>query len=288
MIADTTVPVADATTFHGLPALAMRGPQGASAVISLHGAQVLSWIPAGGSEQLYLSEQSKFADGQAIRGGVPVCFPQFSGQGPLPKHGLVRTMAWQLLEQYGDDKRAGVILGTEDNATTRAQWPHSFRLRLHVTLEASALDITLHATNTGPQPFTFTSALHTYLRVADINAAHVDGLSGIAFRDAANGNRVVTQDAARLTFNGETDRVYHAAPALLVDDGAGTRLSIQAQHFVDTVVWNPGPDLCAHLTDMPAAGYRNMLCVEAACADTPVTLAPGAAWQGSQRLTVIT
>lgn len=271
-------------SFHGLPALELRGPQGARAVVSLHGAQVLSWIPAGRREQLYLSEQSDFSGTAPIRGGVPVCFPQFSGQGPLPKHGLVRTVAWQLQDQRNDDESTSVTLGMEGSAAMRAQWPHPFRLHLIVSLGASSLEITLQVFNTGAQHFTFTNALHTYLRVADINAAHVDGLNGVSYRDAANGNRLETQEVSRLGFNGETDRVYHAAPALLVGDGAGAVLSIQAQRFADTVVWNPGPILCARLPDMPDTGYRNMLCVEAACADTPVTLAPGQSWEGSQRL----
>ena len=50
------------------------------------------------------------------------------------------------------------------------------------------------------------------------------------------------------------------------------------------MVWNPGAALCAQLPDMPADGYRQMLCVEAAQIDQSVTLAPGARWSGWQRL----
>ncbi|HXY02052.1 MAG TPA: D-hexose-6-phosphate mutarotase, partial [Terriglobales bacterium] len=42
--------------------------------IYLHGAQVTSWHPKGGEEVLFLSTKSRFEDGQAIRGGVPICF----------------------------------------------------------------------------------------------------------------------------------------------------------------------------------------------------------------------
>lgn len=276
-----------ALSFHGLPALELVSPQGAKAIITLHGAQVQSWVPAGGTEQLFVSERSDFSGKQPIRGGVPVCFPQFSGQGPLPKHGLVRTATWDLLAQEITSDCASVTLGTCDSAASRAQWPHAFKLQLAVTLTATSLDIVLNVTNPGTEAFSFTAALHTYLRVASIDAAHVDGLAGIEYRDAAQGNRVATQDVARLTFSAETDRVYHAAPALRVGNSATTALSIQAQGFVDTVVWNPGPALCAKLADMHSSGYREMLCVEAACADTQVTIAPGQSWTGSQTLQAI-
>ena len=40
--------------FHGLPCLRLRA-HGASALLALHGAQVLSWLPADGRERLFLS-----------------------------------------------------------------------------------------------------------------------------------------------------------------------------------------------------------------------------------------
>ena len=64
----------------------------------LHGAHVTSWRAAGDDEErLFVSAAAKFEDGLAIRGGIPVCFPQFADQGPLPMHGLVRTVPWVLL-----------------------------------------------------------------------------------------------------------------------------------------------------------------------------------------------
>ncbi|MCB2000494.1 MAG: D-hexose-6-phosphate mutarotase, partial [Rhodoferax sp.] len=84
--------------FHGTPALALQAADGARVLVTLHGGHVVSWVPAGGhGEQLYLSPRSGFGQRQAIRGGVPVVFPQFSDRGPLPRHGFVRNRAWQLL-----------------------------------------------------------------------------------------------------------------------------------------------------------------------------------------------
>jgi glucose-6-phosphate 1-epimerase len=68
---------------------------------------------------------------------------------------------------------------------------------------------------------------------------------------------------------------------------SGTLEITQSASCTETVVWNPGAELCAKLPDMPADGYRHMLCVEAARIDEQVTLAPGAQWQCWQQLNVL-
>jgi glucose-6-phosphate 1-epimerase len=87
--------------------------------------------------------------------------------------------------------------------------------------------------------------------------------------------------------NGEFDRVYTAAPQPLLLSEAGRGLQVsQSPSFDQTVVWNPGADACAGLADMPADGYRHMLCVEAARVDAPAVVPAGQTWQGWQRLTL--
>mgnify|MGYP000843961582 CR=1 FL=1 len=76
--------------FHGIAALRLNGPRGASAVVSKLGAQVLSWVTPDVRERLFLSDKAVFDGSVAIRGGIPVCWPQFAGLGELPKahHGV--------------------------------------------------------------------------------------------------------------------------------------------------------------------------------------------------------
>jgi glucose-6-phosphate 1-epimerase len=60
--------------------------------IYLHGAHITSWKPAGEDEVLFLSSQSRWENGHAIRGGVPICFPWFGDKADNPKapaHGFV-------------------------------------------------------------------------------------------------------------------------------------------------------------------------------------------------------
>ena len=61
----------------------------ASAELYLHGATLTSW-KVDGEELLFVSPKAVFAPPKAIRGGVPVCFPQFAMLGPLQVRGCWR------------------------------------------------------------------------------------------------------------------------------------------------------------------------------------------------------
>jgi hypothetical protein len=74
---------------------------GAQLTACAHGGHVLGWTPAGGRPRLWLSPTARCGPGLAIRGGIPVIFPQFAGRGPLPKHGFARDRAWRV-ETMGD------------------------------------------------------------------------------------------------------------------------------------------------------------------------------------------
>jgi Aldose 1-epimerase len=77
----------------GLPRVAVTGA-GAAGEMYLLGAEVTSWKPRGHDEVLFISAASKWEDGRAIRGGVPICFPWFgnkAGDPKAPAHGFVRA-----------------------------------------------------------------------------------------------------------------------------------------------------------------------------------------------------
>ena len=79
--------------------VAVTAADGARFEAYLHGAHVTSWRAAGDDdERLFVSTAARFEEGMAIRGGIPVCFPQFADQGALPMHGLVRTVPWTLVD----------------------------------------------------------------------------------------------------------------------------------------------------------------------------------------------
>ena len=280
-------PSIEAITFHDIPAFRLVGPRGATAIVSALGAQVLSWVTPDGRERLFLSDKAVFDGSVAIRGGVPVCFPQFAEQGELPKHGFVRTRQWQVAAQRSGDDYALLTLELTDDAATRSVWPHAFRLELTVMLEADRLDLELCVANTGDREFAFTGALHTYLRTIQVEDVSLEGLYGHDYRDAANGNRVIRETGTSLSVDRETDRVYRNVRRPQLLQAGNLSLGIQSQGFPDVVVWNPWVDKCATLSDMPADGWRHMLCVEAALADTPAVVAAGDEWYGRQTLVAV-
>ena len=283
------------TRHHGLDAVELTSPDGARAIVALHGAHLLSWIPAGGTEQLYVSPKTAYASGQAIRGGVPVCFPQFADRGPLPKHGFARTRPWQLVSAERSELDALAVLRLADDAATRLIWPHAFEAELSVLVHGRTLQIELAVENKGQEgegggaPFDFTAALHTYLAMNDIDEASVAGLSGLQYFDSVD--KTEKQQRVELLLPaGELDRVYYQAkqPLEVREHGISTQrqLHITQQGFEDVVTWNPGAARCATLADMPEDGWRKMLCVEAATVRHPVQLAPGESWVGMQSMTL--
>lgn len=272
----------------GQPAVRIQSPDGAQATVLLHGGHVVSWIPAGGDEQLYLSSKAVAGPGKAVRGGVPVIFPQFEQKGPdtsLPRHGLARTRTWSVDASSVGADHAQLTLILRDSEETRAIWPHSFALELTVSVNGSRLDMELHAHNTGETTWPFTAALHTYLSVSDVTLVRLQGLEGCHYTDSVAGGEAI-EDHPEKRFYGEFDRIYAAAPDLLLRDGP-KRLSITAQDMPDAVIWNPGPDKCAMLQDMPFGGWQHMLCIEAALIEQPVTLGPDESWTGRQSLTLL-
>ncbi|WP_435104984.1 D-hexose-6-phosphate mutarotase [Arhodomonas sp. AD133] len=266
-----------------VPAIRLDHADGSGVEIALQGGQVLRWWLASGEEMLYLSPLARFGDNAAIRGGVPVIFPQFAERGPLPKHGFARNRRWRLEGQGSDHAEAAVTLVLEDDEVTRAVWEHAFALRLRVALAPGKLTMQLTVSNEGGTRFGFTGALHTYLRVPDMGHAAILGLAGRRFEEGGAARR---QTEEALTWHaGAVDRIYPDAPwPLYLATRGEPRLAVHASGFPDAVVWNPGAAGAGATPDLPDNAHCGFVCVEAGCVAQPVILAPGAQWTGEQCL----
>jgi len=267
--------------WHGTPCLQLQA-DGASALVALHGAQLLSWRTPDGRERLFLSERARFHEGSAIRGGIPVIFPQFGARGSLRKHGFARLRAWRCV---GVDTHAArfELAGRPGDG----EWPHAFVARVRVELGAQHLGIGFEVENRGAEPFTFTAALHSYLRVDDCAAVVLHGLQGLRYEDSAAGGTLALEQASMLRVDGELDRVYAAVSAPVELHEGSARLQVTQHGFGDVVVWNPGAALAARIDDLAAGEYRHFVCVEAAQVLQSVRLPPRACWRAGQGLRVM-
>jgi glucose-6-phosphate 1-epimerase len=276
-------------TFQGQACHQLTLRDGDRVLVAEQGAHVLSWVSQG-RERLYLSPDNLWNGKSAIRGGVPVCFPQFNQRGILPKHGFARNMNWAAGEAVANGDATHIDFTLSANADTLAIWQQAFVAVLRIALAPGQLTLTLTVNNTEAQnDLHFTGALHTYLAVDDIDLTELRGLGGSPEWDAVADVHGLADEA--LYFDGEFDRVYSwgesaSSNPLHLQDGTSTLQIEQSPSWANSVVWNPGEGKCAALADMPAHGFARMLCVEAAQVFEPISIPAGGQWVGWQRLTV--
>ena len=262
----------------GLARVCISSSQG-EGEIYLHGAQVTSWKPRGNDEVLFLSSKSRWLEGQAIRGGIPICFPWFRAKSDDPKapaHGFVRTKSWQLESIVANDSGVCVSMSTESNGQTRRWWPASFRL-VHRVVFGSELTLELSCTNTGATSLRFEEALHTYNRVSDVANVRLQGLDAVQFLDNTDSNKVKVQQG-EVTISSTTDKAFIKSrhDAALVDPQLLRQVRLKKTNSLTTVVWSPWREGAGRLADLGDGEWTQFLCVEACnILDASVALAPG-------------
>ncbi|MEO8560837.1 MAG: D-hexose-6-phosphate mutarotase [bacterium] len=281
----TAVPARDARASDAQALVTLRADDGATAEVHHHGAHVTSWRPApDGEERLYLSGASEYGPGSAIRGGIPVIFPQFSTEGPLPRHGFARTTDWAVGgvgRSSNGMAEADFVL--RDSTETRIILNASFAAVISVRVVGARLAVTLAVENVGETPFAFTAALHTYLRVSDVSNVRVVGLHGTRYRGP--GSRALVRDESESVIVGDyLERVYVGAPPRIDLHDGERSLSIISEGFPDAVLWNPGAERAAAVPDIEPGGERRFLCIEAGAIQSPVELLPFRRWSGTQTL----
>ena len=254
----------------------------ADADLYLQGAHVTHWTPRGQRPVLFVSPNSLFAPGKAIRGGVPIIFPWFGGRGdgkPGPAHGFARSMEWAIEgARLRDDERMEITLALAPNDATRDLGYAAFHLRFRVTVGAE-LEMELETRNDAKEPLAYEEALHTYFAIADIQQASVSGLEGTTYIDKTDGFKRKQQGNEPVRIAKETDQVHVSTQATCVvhDPLWNRRIMVEKSGSGSTVVWNPWSDKTKGMSDMTPGAWKEMICVETAnAADNAVHLAPGA------------
>jgi glucose-6-phosphate 1-epimerase len=265
----------------GLERLVLEA-SGGLAHVYLHGAHVTHFQPKGARPVLFLSRESRFEPGKAIRGGIPVCFPWFgpkAGDAEAPMHGFARLLGWELGDVVRDPRGAlRASLHLAGNEYTRRFFPHDFAATLAVTVDAR-LGLELAVRNGGTAPMVIEEALHAYFAVGDSRRASIGGLEGVAYLDKTEGFARKPGEASPIAIAGETDRVYAGARGpVTVDDPVWTRrIVVDKSGSAATVVWNPWTEKAKAMADFADDEWTEMVCVEAAnVSPDAVTIAPGA------------
>ena len=257
------------TSYGGLPAVQITAPDGAEAVVTLFGAHLVSWKTAEGRERLFVSRASAMDGQRAIRGGVPVIFPQFNERGPYQRHGYARLNNWRLTSSGVSDGEGYAVfaLGTADLLPEHAAaWPFRFGLQLCIAVRGSELHMRFQVRNEDDKAWSFSSALHTYHAVDNVKAVRITGV----------------QDD-ELTIGEKLDQIFRdVSPRIVLRSGAG-ELELDQDGFRDAVVWNPGAEAAAALTDMADEEYEKFVCIEPAVIE-PVVLQAGEQWCGNYRV----
>lgn len=75
----------------GFPKAIINAQCGGRAEVYLHGGNITAWKTPHGRERLFCSSKAQYPPGKAIRGGVPIIYPQF-GPGPITTHGFARSV----------------------------------------------------------------------------------------------------------------------------------------------------------------------------------------------------
>jgi len=249
-----------------------------SAQIYAFGATVTSW-KQNGKEKLFLSSTAKLDGTKAIRGGIPVVFPNFGPWKLGPQHGFARISSWTV-DQKGDDF---VIFTLSDNDETRKMWDYKFELRYTVRISDNSLYTILTVKNTDVKEFDFTALLHTYFMVENIASLNITGL------EHATGHDQLTNSACsgpeKITIDQNVDSIFKNTDKeinIVSDHG---KVTLYRKDLPDVVVWNPWVEKAKGMGDFDDEGYKSMVCVEPGYVADRKVLSPGQEWTGSQWMT---
>nr|TKS10696.1 aldose 1-epimerase family protein [Populus alba] len=280
---------------NGLDKVVLRGPRGSSAEVYLYGGHVTSWRNDHGEELLFVSSKAIFKPPKAIRGGIPICFPQFGSHGSLEQHGFARNKFWSIdidPPPFPTNSKSFIDLILKPSEEDTQKWPHSYEFRLRIALGPGGdlmLTSRVRNTNADGKPFTFAFAYHTYFSVSDISEVRVEGLETLDYFDNLQNKERFTEQGDALTFESEVDKIYLSTPTkiAILDHEKKRTFVLRKEGIPDAVVWNPWDKKAKTMTDFGDDEYMHMLCVEAAAVEKPITLKPGEEWKGRLELSAV-
>lgn len=225
--------------------------------IALWGGNVVSYRPKGEEHDVFwLGELNRFDNVQAIRGGVPVCWPRFAEErlnGNLPRHGFARLSNWNLKNAAVDETKMEAALSLLPDAKYGVEAAATLFIKV-----TDKLEYRLETVNNGSKAFDFSEALHAYFNVSSVDNVVIKGLAGHCYKNSLDGE--LYKLAGDLKIKGEFDSAFvnHTGGVEIADPVFNRVISVEKSCSNTTVVWNPAKDL----KEMSEGQYKKFVCVE--------------------------
>lgn len=164
------------------------------------------------------------------------------------KHGFARNQHWRIEKV----STSSALCTLTSNDVTLSQWPYKFELKYIVSIKKGSLhfDFTvINREDTGD--IEFTSLLHTYFRVQNIDNVRIYGFKGLSYINKARQEALNEEIRGEIVINEECDNIYINCPSTVYFDEGGEKdkVIIEKCGFEDMVVWNPWIEKAAQLSD---------------------------------------
>ena len=250
----------------------------AVAEVFLQGAQLTHYQRIGEAPLLFLSEACHYRSGESLRGGIPICWPWFGDitknpdtvqqmlpvdqRDGAPAHGFVRDRDWQLDAITTPTDTLTVVELSYTTQTDEPLWPHTTTLHYRIEIGVN-VKVTFSVTNNSQHPFTFSSALHSYFSINDIENVRIQGFDQADYIDALDDWVVKTQDSD-VTFTEELDRIYKRGDSAVTIDDGSRKVHLSSTGSNSSVIWNPWIDKSQNLSQFKHNDFQTMLCIETA------------------------
>lgn len=286
------LPTLERSKIDELDAITITSPDYRATVL-LQGAQLIHFsTPNDPDNWLWVSEKAEYKTGDSVRGGVPICWPVFGQFDANPQavkdsfadccfdlkqHGFARNQVFNV--DLFNPLQVNRCLDHYSSLTLSLPELKGFHPKLGLQIKflfgAESFSIALTTTNHSKETVHFSQALHTYLPTGDIEKTTIRGFDQVPYSDALD-NWITKIQQGDVTFSEGVDRIYHAAPTIIVDEPRISLPRLASKGSNSTVVWNPWHTKAHEISQFSADDYKKMLCIETANAhlDT-VTLKPG-------------
>jgi len=218
----------------------------ASFSLSVHGANLISYIPSEEVGEVIWTGGYEPRQGEDCWGGIPLVWPWFMvGTGDTPKgpfHGPARFATWKILDLTRTEAATELRLGLPGSLQSAAGQPIPLEAELRVRL-ADTLQLELITRNPSDQAQPLEHCFHAYFKVGDVTRVRVDGLEGSEVQDNRQPGSPRATQLIPVTLDGPAARIYRPFPdrVSLEDPVLRRRITLRSPEAAQLVLWNAGP-----------------------------------------------